>query len=41
MDIWCKFLFNTININSNDTEYIINSKNRWKDQFENLNYLPQ
>ena len=38
MDIWCKFLFNTININSNDTEYIINSKNRWEDVYMNNYY---
>ena len=38
MDIWYKILCNTININSTDADYIIKSKNRWEDVYQNEYY---
>ena len=33
MDIYGKILFNTFDIKIKDSEYLINSKNRWVDVF--------
>ena len=38
MDIYGKILFNTFDIKIKDSEYIINSKNRWIDVYNNEYY---
>ena len=38
MEIWCNMLYHNVGINKKDSDYIISTKNRWNNIYQNDYY---